>query len=116
MPADFGDITAYHQEEAARHYALAQAARERGCFADAEYQAGLAARWDEAAQEQKIGKMQAPSRRMAKQRPHCPASPPPTSLAFSCLLAVERCVKRIAVAIRQSIIKRSAHFDGLSLR
>jgi hypothetical protein len=25
MPADFGDIAAYHHEEAARHYALAQA-------------------------------------------------------------------------------------------
>jgi hypothetical protein len=69
MPADFGDITAFHHEEAARHYALAQAARDRGCLADAEFQTGLAARWEEAAQEQKIGMRQAPSRRMAKHRP-----------------------------------------------
>ena len=68
MPVDFGDITAYHHEEAARHYALAQAARDRGSLAEAEFQAGLAARWDEAAQEQKIGMSHTPSRRMAKQR------------------------------------------------
>ena len=114
MPANFGEIATYHQEEAARHYALAQAARDRGCIAEAEYQAGQAARWDEAAQEQKIGMGQAPSRRRSKQGPNCP--PPPMPFAVACLLAVERCVKRIAVAIRQSIIKRHAPFDGLPLR
>ena len=117
MPANFGEIATYHQKEAARHYALAQAARDRGCLAEAEYQAGLAARWDEAAQEQKMGMRQAPSRRMAKQRSHClPPAPPPMSLAVTCLLAVERCVKRIAVAIRQSIIRRSAPINELPLR
>jgi hypothetical protein len=114
MPANFGEIATYHHEEAARHYALAQAARDRGCLAEAEYQTGLAARWDEAAQEQEIGKIQMPSRRIAKQRPHYP--PPPMPLAVTCLLAVERCVKRIAVAIHHSIIKRSAPIDELPLR
>jgi hypothetical protein len=116
MPVDFGEITAYHHEEAARHRALAKAARDRGCPADAEYQAGLAARWDEAAQEQKIGMRQAPTRRVAKQRPQRPQPPPPIPLAVVCLLTVERCVKRIAAAIRHSIVKRSTPFNGLQLR
>lgn len=117
MPANFGEIATYHQQEAARHYALAQAARDRGCLAEAEYQAGQAARWDEAAQEQKIGMRQAPSRRRSKQEPLCPPQPPPPMpLAVDCLLAVERGVKRIAAAIHQSILKRSTHVHGLTLR
>jgi hypothetical protein len=117
MPANFGEIATYHQKEAARHYALAQAARDRGCLAEAEYQAGLAARWDEAAQEQKVGMGQAPSRRRPKQGPHCPPQPPPPMpLAVACLLAAERGVKRIAASIRQSIIKRNAPIHGLTLR
>jgi hypothetical protein len=117
MPVDFGEITAYHHEEAARHYALAKAARDRGCIADAEYQAGLAARWEEVAQEQKIGMRQAPSRRVAKQRPHSPPpQPPPMPFAVVCLLAVVRGFRHIAAAIRHSIVKRSAHFNGLQLR
>jgi hypothetical protein len=65
MPVDFADVTAYHLEEAARHYALAQAARDRGSLAEAEFEAGLAARWEEVAEEQKIGMQQTPSRRTA---------------------------------------------------
>ena len=117
MPANFGEIATYHQQEAARHHALAQAARDRGCIADAEYQAGLAARWEEAAQEQKIGMRQAPSRRRSKQGPHGPLQPPPPmSLAAVFLLAVVRGVKRIAAAIRHSIIKRNSPINGLTLR
>jgi hypothetical protein len=117
MPANFGEIATYHQEEAARHYALAQAARDRGCLAEADYQAGLAARWDEAAQEQKIGMRQAPSRRRSTQVTHCPPQPPPPmSLAVACLLTFERGVKRVAAAIHQSIIKRSTPVNRLTLR
>jgi len=115
MPANFGEIATYHQQEAARHYALAQAARDRGSIADAEYEDGLAARWEEAAQEQKIGMMQAPSRRRSKQGPLAPPQPP-TPLTVACLLAVKHCVKRIAAAIRQSLIKRHAPVHGLTLR
>jgi hypothetical protein len=117
MPANFGEIATYHQQEAARHYALAQAARDRGSLAEAEYQAGLAARWDEVAQEQKIGMMQAPSRSRSMQGPHSPPQPPPPMpLAVACLLAVERGVKRITAAIRQAITKRHAPVHGLTLR
>ena len=116
MPVDFGEIAAYHKKEAARHYALAKAARDRGCPADAEYEAGLAARWNEAAQEQKIGMRQAPSRRVAKQEPkRRPPEPPPMTLPVVCLLAVVRGFKHIAAAIRHSMVKRSAPFDGLQL-
>jgi len=65
MPANIGDITSYHLEEAARHHALAQAARNRGCLDEAEYQDGLAARWEEAAEEQRVGMRQQPTRRFA---------------------------------------------------
>lgn len=113
MPANFGDIAAFHHEQANRHYALAQAARDRGSLAEAEYQAGQAARWDEAAQEQKIGIRQQPTHSSAKQRPNSPA-PVPIAIVF--LLAVMRGVKRIATAIRHPMVKRSAPFNTLSLR
>jgi hypothetical protein len=117
MPADFGDITAFHHEEASRHYALAQAARDRGSFAEAEFQTGLGARWDEVAQEQKIGMRQTPSRRSSKQMPYRrPPQPPPMPFAAVCLPAVVRGFKRIAAAIRQFVVKRSAPVDGLPLR
>jgi hypothetical protein len=117
MPVDFGGITTFHHEEAARHYALAQAARDRGSFAEAAFQTGLGARWDEVAQEQKIGMRQTPSRRRPKQMPYRrPPQPPPMPFATVCLLAVVRGVKRIAAAIRQFVVKRSAPVDGLQLR
>jgi hypothetical protein len=116
MPANFAEIATYHKLEAARHYALAQAARDRGCLADAEYQAGLAARWDEAAQEQNIGMMQAPSRRRPMPGLYCPPQPPPMPFTVACLLAAERGVKRIAAAIHQSLFKRHAPIHGLTIR
>jgi hypothetical protein len=117
MPADFGDITAFHHEEADRHYALAQAARDRGSFAEAEFQAGLAARWDEVAQEQKIGMRQQPTRTSTRRKPNCrPPQPPPMPFAVVCLLAVVRGVKRIVAAIRQFVVKQSAPVGGLPLR
>jgi hypothetical protein len=114
MPADFGDITTYHHEEAARHYALAQAAREQGCLAEAEFQAGLAARWDEAAREQKIGMRQTPDQSKATQKPDCPP-PPPMPRTIICLMAVMRGVKCIAATLRQFVFRRSAPINGLSL-
>ena len=117
MPANLGDITTYHLEEAARHHALAQAARAQGCFAEAEYQEGLAARWEEAAQEQKIGVQQHPTRRMSTQRPIYPA-PKTTSKPFSviCWLAVVRGLKRIAAALHPSMVKPRTPLGGLSPR
>ncbi|HME59268.1 MAG TPA: hypothetical protein VKF63_13075 [Terracidiphilus sp.] len=116
MPVDFGEIAAYHHYEAARHYALAQAALDRGCPADAEFQAGQAARWEEAAREQKIGMMQQPARPSAKRRPNFPPPAPPIPLAVVWLLAVVRAVKRIAAAFGPAVVKQSAPSDDSSLR
>ena len=116
MPADFGDITAFHRQEAARHYALAQAARDRGSLAEAEYQAGMAARWDEVAQEQKIEMRQKPGPSIANQAPNRrPPEPQRISFAAACVLAVLRGAERIITAIRQPMSGRSAPFHGLSL-
>jgi len=117
MPTDFGEITAYHREEAARHYAMAQAARDRECFGEAEYQAYLAARWDEAAREQMIVMRREPARHAAYRRPGY-QSPEPRRIPFTvvCWLAIRRGIKRIALAIRQPLPKRTAPIEWLSLR
>ena len=120
MPVDFGDITAYHHEEADRHYAMAQAARDRECFGDAEYQAGMAVRWDEVAQEQKIVMRQDPVRHIAYQRSNYrpPEPPDPRRIPFAVVswLAIRRGIKRMAPALRQSQPKQSQRIEWLSLR
>ncbi|HEY1209854.1 MAG TPA: hypothetical protein VGE85_10835 [Terracidiphilus sp.] len=116
MPADFGEIAAYHHYEAARHYALAQEALDRGCKAEAEFQTGQAARWEQAAREQKIGMMQQPARPSAKRRPYFPPPAPPTPLASVWRLAVVRAVKRIAAAFGPAMVKRTAPSGDSSLR
>jgi hypothetical protein len=105
MPADFGEIAAYHHQEATRHYALAQAAREGENLGEAEYQAGLAARWRE------------PNRRIANQelRRWTP-EPERIPSAAACLVAIQRGTQRIAMAIRQSLAKQNSPSRGLSLR
>lgn len=116
MPADFGEIAAYHHMEAARHYALAQAAREQESFGEAEYQAELAARWDEAAREQTIEMRREPARHIANQGLHrWPPEPERVPSAAACLGAVQHGAQRIALAI-QSLAKRNAPSHGLSLR
>jgi hypothetical protein len=62
MPADFGEIASYHRQEAIRYAALAQAARSRGNHSEAEYMANQAARYAEAADEQKAGMSREPGR------------------------------------------------------
>ncbi len=89
MPADFGDITAYARQEATRHYALAQAARDRQSFGEAEYLAGLAARWDEAARQQNIEMRHEPIPSRADQRP-IRRAPEPIPFTFAGLLTVLR--------------------------
>jgi hypothetical protein len=117
MPADFGEIAAYHHQEATRHYALAQAAREGENLGEAEYQAGLAARWDEVAREQAIEMRREPNRRIANQelRRWTP-EPERIPSAAACLVAIQRGTQRIAMAIRQSLAKQNSPSRGLSLR
>jgi hypothetical protein len=116
MPTDFGDIAAYHREEAARHYALAKAARDRECFGEAEYEASLAARWDEAAREQKAAMRQGPIRHIAYRSSNFqpPVSPMPRRTSFA--TGFRLFVQRIGHAIRQFLTGRTGSFEGLSLR
>lgn len=120
MPADFGDIAAYHREEAARHYAMAQAARDRDNFGEAEYQTRMAARWEEAAREQQIAMRQEPARQNATRRPNrrSPQPPQPAHIpgAVHSMSAVPRVIKRAFQTIHQSLHGRTAPIEGLSLR
>jgi len=112
MPTDFGEITAYHREEAARHYAMAQAARDRECFGEAEYQACLAARWDEAGAgaDDRDAAGTRPPRRISEAR-----LPVPGAAAHSVyrrmLVSHSEGHKRIALAIRQPLPKRTAPIE-----
>lgn len=115
MPADFGDITAYHREEAARHYALAQAARECESYGEAEYHTSMAIRWYEVAREQKTA-MREPVRHVAYQssnyRPTEPLIEQRAPFAAGFLSAAKRMVQ----AIRQFLPGRTAPIEGLSIR
>lgn len=118
MPADFGDITAYHREEAARHFALAQSARDRESFSEAEYHAGMAARWYEASQEQEIA-MREPEpvvRHIAykKSNYRAPEPPPPPRPSF--ITFILSAIMRMIQAIRQALTGRTEPIDGLSIR
>ncbi len=119
MPSDFGDIAAHHREEAARYHALERAARERGCQAEAEYLATLAARYIEAAQEQNSAMRQEPGPSAANQSPRrWPPEPVEQRPPFTavCLLAASRGAEGLATAIRRFLPKRNAPLQGLSLR
>jgi hypothetical protein len=104
MPADYGEITAYHHQEASRFYALAQEARACNNFAEADYLAGQAARWEEAAQEQKIEMQREPARRVRNQN------------RFPRLAKQPRGLRRIAGAIHRALFGQRVPFSGLSLR
>jgi hypothetical protein len=106
MPADFGDITSYHREEAARHHALAKAARDRGCLAEADYQAGLAARWEEVALQQVTTMRKTPVRRIAKPRQIFPASKtPPKPVSVVSWSALVRGLQYIAEVLSPTMDK-----------
>jgi hypothetical protein len=118
MPADFGDITAYHREEAARHFALAQAARDRDSFSEAEYHAGMAARWYEASQEQEIA-MREPEpvvRHIPYRKSNYRAPEPLMQQRASFIAGFLSAFKRMAHAIRQALPGHTAPIEGLSLR
>jgi hypothetical protein len=115
MPADFGDITAYHREEAARHFALAQAARDRGSFGEADYHAAMAVRWYEAAQEQEIA-MREPVRHIAYRRSNYRAPEPLMQRRASFVVGFLSAIKRRSHAILQSLTGSNVPMEGLSIR
>jgi hypothetical protein len=108
MPSDFGEIAKSQLMYAARYKELAQAAYDRGSYSEAEYLSAMAARYTEAAQEQKIAQRPGPfivqqtSRRQRPERRHTPF------VAF-CVLPVLHGVGQFATAIYQRIFKRSDH-------
>jgi hypothetical protein len=116
MPADFGDITAYHREEAARHFALAQAARDRDSFSEAEYHAGMAARWYETSQEQEVAMREPAVRHIAYKPSNYRAPEPVPSRPASFVGALLSVIKRMAQAILQPLAKSSSPTEGLSIR
>lgn len=110
MPADFGEITAYHHQEAARFYTRAQEARALGNLAEADYLAGQAARWEEAAQEQKTA-MRKPPRPVAhRSRFLTVPEEPYIHPLIRWPMAVARGVRRAATATGRFIFKRRAPF------
>lgn len=116
MPVDFGEIASYHLQEAVRYAALAQAVRERGSHGEAEYLAGQAARYAEAAQEQKRGMRQDPGLSIANRRPNrCSPEPRRVPPVPTRLLAVLRGAGDIVASIRQSMPRRNPPINGLSL-
>jgi hypothetical protein len=114
MPANFGEIADYHRQEAAHFFALAQAARDRESYNEAEYLTSLAMRYAEAAQEQKVEMRQEPCPSIARPRPEGwsspklppPPSPPPTPLAAISLPAILHAAGNLATAIRQLLSRR----------
>ena len=116
MPTDFGDITAYHREEAARHFALAQAARDRNSIGEAEYHTSMAVRWYQAAREQKTEMRQEPVQHIPYRRSNYRPPEPPMPQRTSVPAAFLSGIRRMAHTIRQSLPKRTARIEWLSLR
>lgn len=137
MPANFGEIANYHSRLAAQHIALAQAAREAGDHNAAEYNHQLAARYVEAAQEQKTAMSQVPGyaanhqspRPWAQQSKPAPKSalkpasksasqpaPKRTPMAVACFSALRRGAGSVATVLQQSLSGANASLQGLSLQ
>lgn len=116
MPADFGEIANYHNRLATRHLVLARIAREAGDLSAADYQAQMAARYIEAAEEQKMA-MSQPASRPATHPAQSPwaLKPEPSPVADIRRAALPRLFRQFAAAIGQFIPSREAPFQGLSL-
>jgi len=85
---------------------MAKAARDRGCLADADYQAGLAARWEEVARQQVTTMRKTPARRIAKPRQIFPAAKTlPEPFSVVCRLAVVRGLQHIAAVLSPTMVK-----------
>jgi len=116
MPANFGEIADYNNRLAAGYHALAEAAREGGDLAQADYQDALAARYLAVAQEQTLAMQQEPGRSFGNQTSSCsfpePRRIPPVAGSF---LGVLRGPGQVARAVCQFLSRRNAPFHGLSL-
>ncbi len=116
MPANFGEIASYHNRLAAQYLALARTAHKEGDLSLADYNTQMAARYIEAAEEQRTAMSELPGRPAAQPapRPWIPA-PKRAPLATACLSAIRRGAGSIAAALQHSISRRSASIQSLSL-
>ena len=139
MPANFGEIASYHHRRAAQHMELARIARDAGDPNAAEYNRQLAARYIEAAEEQRTAMSQAPGCATANRAPRPwaqapgqapkpvrkpsakPAStsapkvaPKHTPLAVSCLSFLSRGATSVATALQQSLANANDSLQKLS--
>jgi hypothetical protein len=110
MPADFDDISSYHNRLAAHYRVLAQAALDQGNRREADYLTVQAVRYTEAAEEQRKTMMHEPGANRMLHHPWPP--PPPEPVRHS--LVVTRLLAALS-AIRHSVSRRKAPFNGLSL-
>jgi hypothetical protein len=116
LPIDFGDIVHYNKRIAARHYLRAQIARDCGKCSEADYHAQLAARYIEAAREQKVAMRHEPGSAVEnrKLRPWT-TLPEPAPAAATGWSAFRRLARQLAAAFRQSTSRRSISIHNLSL-
>ncbi|MGA2350037.1 MAG: hypothetical protein ABSF70_06370 [Terracidiphilus sp.] len=117
MPSDFGEIAGYHSRIALRYQVLAQAARANGNLSEADYNAALAARYIQAANEQMQAMRDQPGRPMAQQRANRQfPGQQSTSPGSSSLSAILHGTGQLVASIRKVMPKRSDPFYGLTLR
>jgi len=135
MPANFLEIADCHRRLAAQQMALAHAARDRGDFSTAEFFRQQAARYIEAAEEQRIAMSHAPgqaavrplarswtepdriaktTRRTTKAKAHRPAKTR-QPLSVPGLSALRRCAGHLAVALQHSLSGLRVSVSSLSL-
>jgi hypothetical protein len=115
LPTNFGEIASYNKRIAARFYLRSQIERNCGKFSEAEYHSQLAARYIQAANEQRIEMSRTPGRPVVFQRPRpWTFNSQPGPLA-ACWFAVQSLVGKLATAVRRSIARRKMPLQSLSL-
>jgi len=101
MPANFREIAEFQRREAARHFALAQQARDRKSRSEAEYHTQMAVHHARTAVEQEKGMTQPLGYKPAPQNPNRWNPEPRLPAALSWLLSVFRGAERFATSVRQ---------------
>jgi hypothetical protein len=116
LPTNFGDIAHHHRRIAARYRQLALIARSCGRIWEADYLEQLAARYFQAAQEQKAAMRHEPGALVEnrKLRPWT-LIPEPGQPASTGWAAIRRLPGRLAGSIRRFISRRSVPIQGVSL-
>jgi hypothetical protein len=116
VPTNFGEIAHYNKRIAARFYLQAKIERDCGRDSEADYHAQMAARYLQAAQEQRIAMSQEPGRLVEVKRPRpWTVKSQRTPLLTTGRLALQRITGQFATAVRQSVSRRDDSLQSLSL-